>query len=164
MISKKIQQILHEQIKKEYYSSYMYLAMSTWCNSKSLEGFGNWLRVQSAEELEHALKFVRFVEERQGNVILESIEQPPVEYQSVVDIFKKTLAHEQFVTRSIHAICEAADAEKDYATKEFLGWFVKEQVEEEANAALIVDKLAMIGESMSGLLYLDKEMKKRAAD
>ncbi len=161
MISKRILDKLNEQIKKEFYSSYLYLAMSTWCKTSSLEGFAQWLRVQAEEEHGHGMKILGFIEDRGGQVVLETIEQPPASFESVRQIFEKALGHERFVTKSINEICELSDAEKDYATKDFLGWFVREQIEEEANAQLICDKLKMIGDSAGSLLYLDKEMKKR---
>ena len=161
MISPKMQDLLNAQLNLEYSSSYLYLAMAAYAESISLVGFANWLRVQHREELEHALKFYEYINAQNGRVTLGKIEQPQGEYKSIIEVFHKVLEHEKFITRSINELYGAAEAEKDYATKTFLGWFVSEQVEEEGAAQLMVDKLGMIGESKGSLLYLDKEAKKR---
>lgn len=162
MISKRMLKKLNEQINKEYYSSYLYLAMSIYCKSQSLDGFGVWLRAQSQEELQHALKFIHYIEERQEKPVLGPIAQPSSSFKSVQAVFSQVLEHERSITASIYELCELADEDKDYATKAELAWFVKEQVEEESTAQLIVEKLGMIGDSTGGLLYLDKDLGKRA--
>lgn len=161
MISAKMQDLLNAQLHREYSSSYAYLAMAAYAESISLVGFAHWLRVQHREELEHALKFYEYINAQNGRVALGAIEQPRAAFASIGEVFQKVLEQEKLITRSIHELYGAAEAEKDYATKTFLGWFVSEQVEEEAEAQLMVDKLAMIGESKGSLLYLDKEAKKR---
>ncbi len=161
MLSKSILTKLNEQISKELYSSYLYLAMSCDCNARSLVGFGAWLRAQSSEEYGHAMKIMEFIEARQGTVSLTPINKPPVKFESVPVIFSEVLEHEQTISASINDIYKLAQKENDYATQTFLNWFVSEQVEEEATASLIVDKLKMIGASAGSLLYLDKEMGKR---
>ena len=109
----------------------------------------------------HALKFFEYLQNQQARVELKAIQAPPSEFSSVLDAATQSLKHEQYVTKSIYEIYALADEERDYATKNFLNWFVAEQVEEEASAQLLVDKLQMIGESKGSLLYLDKEAKKR---
>ena len=161
MISPKIQDLLNAQLNREYSSSYAYLAMAAYAESLSLLGFASWLRVQHREELEHALKFYEYIHAQNGRVTLAALDQPRAEYGSIVEVFAKVLEHEKYITRSIHELYGAAEAEKDYATKTFLGWFVSEQVEEEAAAQLMVDRLAMIGDSKGSLLYLDKDARKR---
>lgn len=161
MISSKIQDLLNAQLNREYTSSYAYLGMAAYAESVSLVGFAHWLRVQHREELEHALKFYEYINAQNGRVTLEAITKPRADYGSIVEVFNKVLEHEQAITRSIHELYAVAEADKDYATKNFLAWFVGEQVEEEGAARLMVDKLAMIGESKGSLLYLDKEAKKR---
>lgn len=161
MITAKMQDLLNAQLHREYSSSYAYLGMAAFAESMSLLGFAHWLRVQHREELEHALKFYEYINAQNGRVILHAIEQPRAEYSSIFEVFQKVLEHEKLITRSINELYGAAEAEKDYATKTFLSWFVSEQVEEEGEAQLMVDKLAMIGESKGSLLYLDKEAKKR---
>ena len=161
MISPKMQDLLNAQLHREYSSSYVYLAMAAYAESISLVGFAHWLRVQHREELEHALKIYEYINAQNGRVALRAIEQPRAEYASIVEVFGKVLEHEKYITRSINELYGAAEAEKDYATKTFLAWFVSEQVEEEGEAQLMVDKLAMIGDSKGSLLYLDKEARKR---
>lgn len=161
MISQTMQELLNAQLNREYASSYIYLAMAAHAESVSLVGFAHWLRVQHREELEHALKFYDYINAQNGRVTLAAIEQPRAEYSSIGEVFQKVLEHEKSITRSINELYSAAEAEKDYATKTFLGWFVSEQVEEESEAQLMVDKLAMIGDSKGSLLYLDREAKKR---
>ncbi|MFM7108907.1 MAG: ferritin [Planctomycetaceae bacterium] len=161
MISPKIQALLNAQLNREYSSSYAYLGMAAYAESMSLVGFAHWLRVQHREELEHALKFYEYINAQNGRVTLDAIAAPRADYTGIVEVFHKVLEHEQFITRSIHELYGVAEAEKDYATKTFLAWFVSEQVEEESEAQLMVDKLAMIGDSKGSLLYLDKEAKKR---
>jgi len=164
MISKKMLDELIAQINREFYSSYLYLSMASYATSINLEGFAKWLRVQTAEEYSHAMKIYDYVEHQQGRVLLGALAEPPAKFKSVLDIFEKTLAHEKHITSSIHALYSLAEKEKDYATQAFLQWFVSEQVEEEAEAQRVVDRIKMVGDSMSVLLYLDKEMGKRGKD
>ena len=161
MLDKKILGLLNLQLNREYYSSYLYLSMAAYCDSLSFVGFANWFRVQSQEELDHAGKFFDHITVRQARVKLTEIEEPPFNFKSVLDVFEEALSHEQKITKWINEIYSAAEKEHDHATKQFLAWFIDEQVEEEASAQLMVDKLRMIGESKGSLLYLDKEAKKR---
>ena len=163
MISRKMQEKLNEQLRREYHSSYLYLAMASYCRTLGLDGAAHWMRVQSREELEHAMKFFDYVEHQQSQPILAAIEQPPASFESVAQVFEKTVEHEKYVTRSINELYGAAVEEKDYATQAFLQWFVSEQIEEEAEAQRILDRIRMIGDSRGSLLYLDKELGKRQA-
>lgn len=162
MISESLTKKINEQIGKELYASYLYFSMSCDCMARSLIGFGSWLRAQAAEELEHAKKFIEHLESRGAKVELSAVAKPPSEFESVQAIFTAALEHERGVTRSINDIYRVAKDDNDFAAQAFLDWFVTEQIEEEANASLIVDKLKMIGGSAGSLLYLDKEMGKRA--
>ena len=161
MLSKAMQDAINEQIKNELYSSYLYLAMSAYCEANNLPGFAHWLRVQSQEEIEHAMKFFGFVNERGGRVVLEAIDQPPVEFESPGKIFVETLNHERKVTAMINSLYERALEEKDYASQVMLHWFIDEQVEEEANASYILDTLKAIGEKGQALVMLDRELARR---
>ena len=161
MLSKAVQDAINEQIKNELYSSYLYLAMSAYCEANNLPGFAHWLRVQSQEEIEHAMKFFGFVNERGGRVVLEAIDKPPVEFESPVKIFEETLNHERKVTAMINSLYELALEEKDYASQVMLHWFIDEQVEEEANASYILDTLKAVGEKGQALVMLDRELAKR---
>jgi ferritin len=156
-----MQNAINEQIKNELYSAYLYLAMSAYCETNSFPGFAHWLRAQSQEEVEHAMKFFDFVNERGGRVELQAIEQPPVEFESPVAIFEATLEHERKVTAMIHHLFELALEEKDYPAQVLLHWFIDEQVEEESNAGQILDTLKMIGDKGQALVMLDRELAKR---
>ncbi|MFI5253598.1 MAG: ferritin [Bacteroidota bacterium] len=163
MLSKTIQNALNEQINKEMYSSYLYMSMATHCVEHNHLGFASWLRVQSREEWSHAMKLYNYIHNDGGHVELDTIEKPAVKFKSPKDIFVQVLAHEQTVTASITKLYELAMKEKNYPTQILLQWFITEQVEEENTAKMILDKLTLIGENVPGLLYLDKELGKRAA-
>ena len=164
MLSKTMQDAINEQIKNELYSAYLYLSMSAYCETNSLPGFARWMRAQSQEEVEHAMKFFAFVNERGGRVVLQAIDQPPLEFESPHAVFEQTLEHERKVTGMIHSLYELALEEKDYAAQILLHWFIDEQVEEESSAAQILDTLEMIGDKGQALVMLDRELGKRGAD
>ena len=160
-LSKGLQEALNDQIQKEYYSSYLYLAMSAALEAQNLPGAAKWTRLQSQEELGHALKLFDHVVDRGGRVILGAIEQPPQEYGTALQLFEKVLAHEQLVTASIHALYALAVKEQDYPAQILLQWFVTEQVEEEKSAAQVVEQLKAVGESKTSLMLLDRHLGKR---
>lgn len=165
MLSKKMLSQMNDQIQAELYSAYLYLSMALYCESENLKGFASWLRVQYAEETEHAMKFVGFIEERGGEVALQAIEAPPVKFGSMLKLFEEVQGHEKKITALINKLYETALEEKDYASQIFLQWFINEQVEEEANAAQIVATLKMMGDKSPGsLFYLNKELGKRGKD
>ena len=157
-ISTKMQDAINDQIQAEYYSSYLYLAMSAYCEEINMPGFAHWMRKQAEEEVEHAMKFYHYVVERGGRVVFGAIEQPPVDYDSILAVAEETLAHEQKVTSLIYQLYEVALEEKDYATQSLLKWYIDEQVEEEDNARTIVDQLKMVGGHTNGLIMLDKQL------
>ena len=163
MLNQKVQNAINEQIRNELYSAYLYLSMAAYCESVNMPGMAHWMRMQELEERVHALKMFDFVNERGGRVVLQAIDQPPAEFQSPLDVFEKTLAHEQKVTALINDLYALAVQEKDYASQIFLQWFVMEQVEEEDSASQIIETLKMIGDSRQGLLMLDRELGGRAA-
>ncbi len=163
MLNQKIQDALNEQIKNELYSAYLYLSMSAYCESVNMPGMAHWMRMQELEERVHALKMFDFVHERGGRVVLQAIDQPPAEFESLRDVFAETLAHEQKVTAMINNLYALAVQEKDYASQIFLQWFVTEQVEEEDSVGQVIETLEMIGDSRQGLLMLDRELGGRAA-
>lgn len=161
MISKKMEKAINEQINKELYSAYLYLAMAAQAEQMGLGGFANWFEVQFHEEQEHALKFYKYVNEQGGRVELAAIKQPPLEFKSVLAMFEETLKHERFVTASINSLVDLAIKENDHATRSMLTWFVDEQVEEEANDMEILGKLKMVGGHGPGLLQIDGKLAKR---
>ena len=161
-MSKKMEKALNGQINAEMYSSYLYLSMAADLDDKALAGFSNWMKIQAQEELFHAMKLYDFVLERGGNVTLDAIEAPQASWKSPLALFQAAYKHELLVTGLINDLVNLAIKEKDHATNIFLQWFVEEQVEEEASADEVVQKLKLIGGKGDGLFMLDKEMAVRA--
>ena len=161
MLNEKIQASLNKQLNAELYSSYLYLSMSAYFQSINLPGFATWMRVQAQEELVHGMKFYDFINERGGRVTLQPVEGPPTEWSSPLDVFENTYKHEQKVTGLINDLVNLAVGERDHATNIFLQWFVTEQVEEEASADEVVQRLKLMGDDGGGLFMLDREMGQR---
>lgn len=161
MISQSMQEALNKQINREMYSAYLYMAMSAYASEKGLKGFANWFMVQYHEEMLHAMKFYEYVLRQGKNVKLLSLQEPPSEFESPLDMFEKTLAHEQFITKCINELVELAIKEKDHATQIFLQWYVTEQVEEEENDNDIIAQLRLLKESPQALMMLDRELAQR---
>ena len=161
MLGKKMQDAINEQINAELYSAYLYLSMAAYTEAANLPGFAHWMRAQANEEVEHALKFFKYVGERGGRVVLKAIEQPQAEWTSPLQVFEDTLEHERKVTSLINGLYEVALEEKDYASQMLLHWYIEEQVEEESNAEQIVAALKMAGEKPQGLLMVDRQLASR---
>ncbi|MBC8469279.1 MAG: ferritin [Planctomycetes bacterium] len=161
MISKKMEEALNEQVNAELYSAYLYLSMESYFKSQNLNGFANWMRVQTQEEVAHATKIYDFINERGGRVTLKAIEGPQTEWDSALAVFKAAYEHEQKVTGLINNLVDLAIKEKDHATNSFLQWFVNEQVEEEASADEIVQQLKMMENAPGGMFMLDRELGQR---
>ena len=157
-------QAMNEQINHELFSAYVYLSMSAYCESLTLPGFARWLRVQSREEIEHAMKFYDFINDRGGRVMLSTVEQPPVDFTSPLDVFQRAYQNEQLVTGQIHDLYRLALKENDYASHEFLHWFIDEQVEEEKLTSDAVTTIEMAGDDRAAILMLDREFGGRADD
>jgi ferritin len=158
MLSEKMTDELNGQINKEMYSAYLYMAMSACSTYKGLDGFANWFMVQYHEEMDHAMRIYNYLKDQGAKIELKGIEHPPVEFGTALEMFEKTLAHEQFITKSINDLVTLANEEKDYATGIFLQWFVTEQIEEESNDNEIIGKLKLAGQDGSGLFMIDKEL------
>jgi ferritin len=163
MIGKKVEGALNDQIRKEIYSSYLYLSMAAQFASMNLNGFAHWMKIQASEETKHAMKIYDHLNARNGKVILQQIDAPPSGWKSAQEMFRDAYQHEQKVTESINKLVELAREEKDNATKVFLQWFVNEQVEEEASTNEILQKLQLIGDNPAALIVLDAELGKRAS-
>ncbi|MEW6595710.1 MAG: ferritin [Thermodesulfobacteriota bacterium] len=157
----KLEKALNEQINAEFYSSYLYLAMSAHFETAGLPGCARWMQAQAQEEWFHGMKFYGFVHERGGRVELKAIAAPPAKWTSTLAVFENVLAHEQKVTGRINDLMDLALKEKDHATTIFLQWFVSEQVEEEAGVGAILGKLRLIGKDSGGLFALDNELGRR---
>lgn len=161
MISEKMEKAFNDQINKELYSEYLYLSMQAYFESLNLKGFVNWFTVQVQEEHAHAIGMFNYLNERGGRVELEAIEKPRTEWSSPLDCFENVLEHEQFVTSRINALMDIAEEVKDRAALSFLDWYLKEQVEEEANVGGVLASLKFIGDDKKALLMLDKELSAR---
>lgn len=157
MIKKDVQDAINNQIRNEYYSSYLYLSMASYCESINYEGFASWLREQSKEELEHAMRLFDYMVDRDGRVILESIDKPPSEFGSLLEMFQQVHDHEKEVTSMINQLYEIANNENDHATAVELHWFIQEQVEEEKTSLDIVEDLKKAGDDSAALLILDNK-------
>lgn len=161
MINKKMQDALNDQINAELYSAYLYLSMEAYFVSVNLPGFANWMRAQTQEELMHAMKIYDFVNEQGGRVILKEIVQPQTKWKSPLAAFEAVYKHEQKVTGLINNLVNLAISEKDHTTNSFLQWFVNEQVEEEASANDVLQKLKMTDEAPDGCFLIDRELGQR---
>lgn len=164
MLSKTLQDAINEQIKNELYSAYIYLAMSAHFEASNLPGFAGWMRQQSNEEVEHAMKFFDYINERGGRVTLKAIDQPPFEWKSPLQAFEQVYEHEQKVTGMINNLYALALKENDYPTQVLLHWYITEQVEEEKNSSEIVAQLQMIEQRGSAIFYLDHQLGKRGGE
>jgi ferritin len=161
MIGKKMESALNEQVNREFYSAYLYMSMSAFSERIGLKGFANWFMVQYHEEMLHAMKLYEYISRQGGKVKLMSLQEPPSDFESPLDLFEKTLAHERFITKSINDLVDLAVAERDHASQIFLQWYVTEQIEEEENDNDIIAKLKLVGtgtENNNGLFLLDKEL------
>lgn len=161
-ISKNIQDALNEQINRELASAYVYLAMSSWAEEQNLPGAASWLRIQWEEELTHATKIIDYVLERGGSIAYKAIGKPPAQYKDLLSVFQSVLKHEEEVSAAINDLYGMALAEKDYATKVLLDWYITEQVEEESQPAEIISQLKLVGDSASGLLIVDGRLGERS--
>ena len=164
MLVKAVEEAMNEQIKNEFFSAYQYLSMAAYCESENLPGFARWMRAQSQEEAQHAMRFYDFILERNGRVGLRGIDPPVVEFGSPLEVFERALEHEKRVTAMINDLYGLAVSENDYASQTFLQWFVTEQVEEEKNAGDVVETLKMVGDKSEALFLLDRELGQRRAE
>ncbi len=161
MLNARIQDAFNRQLNAELFSSYLYLSMSADFESQNLKGMAYWMRIQAQEELQHAMKFLEFINDRGGRVLLTAVEGPRAEWGSPLEAFQDTCEHESKVTGLINDLVDLSIKEKDHAANTFLQWFVTEQVEEEATAREIADKLKLAGDSPVALLMIDQELGQR---
>ena len=152
---------INDQIKAEYDSAYIYLAMSAYFEDAGLKGMAHWMKKQYAEEVEHAEKFIDYLYQRGARVIIPDIAKPKDSYNNALDVFKTAYEHEQYVTSRIYKLVEQATNEKDYATISFLKWYVDEQMEEEDNTSGIVSQLEFLGDDKRGVYTVDRELAAR---
>jgi ferritin len=163
MLNAKIQDALNRQINAEAYSSYFYLSMSAYFEAESLKGMAHWMRVQTDEERTHSMKLYDFVNARDGRVTLTAIDAPKTQWASPLEAFEDAYKHELKITGLINDLMNLSATEKDHAAHDFLEWFANEQVQEEADAKLIVDQLKLVGGQGLGLFMIDQELGRRPA-
>ena len=161
MLSKKMEDALVKQINKEMHSAYIYMSMAAESAAMGLKGFSSWFMSQYHEEMFHAMKLYEYVQNQGGQIVLTAIEEPPCAFKSALDMFEKTLAHEQYMTRNVNDLLELAIEAKDHATQITLHWYVTEQVEEEDTVNDIVAKLKLIGDDANALLTIDRDLAAR---
>jgi ferritin len=161
MIDAKLEKAINEQINAELYSEYIYLAMKTYFKENNLQGFANWFEVQVQEEHAHAMGLYDYIIERGGHVELMPIEAPTLESDTIIGLFEQTLKHEMYVTKRINDLADVAESVSDKAAISFIDWYVKEQVEEEANVNNILKTLKFIGDDKHALLMFDKDLMTR---
>ena len=161
MINERLQDAFNDQINKEFYSEYLYLAMKTYFQELNLAGFVNWFEIQIQEEHAHALGMFNYLNDRGGKIKLEAIAKPVVEGSTPLEVFEHVLRHEEFVTSRINALYDVAEEVKDRAAMKFLDWYLKEQVEEEASVGGVLATLKLIGDDKKALLMLDKDLATR---
>ena len=157
----RIEKALNQQMNAEMYSAYLYLSMASYFESHGLAGCANWMKAQTQEELIHAMKFYNFIVERGGRAVMAEIKAPPNQWGSPLEVFEHALEHEQLVTSLINQLMDLAIEERDHATQIFLQWFVTEQVEEEASAGAVVEKMKLAGQTSGGIFMVDRELAAR---
>ncbi|TGE32909.1 ferritin [Desulfosporosinus sp. Sb-LF] len=161
MQNEKMIQAINDQVNKEFFSAYFYLAMQAYFSSLNLDGFANYFRVQIQEERDHALGFFNYLNKIGGKVTLTEIGKPQNEFSSPQEVFELALKHEQFVTQSIYSLMDIAREVKDHTTEIFLQWFITEQAEEEENMGRVLNKLKLINGDGAGIFMIDSELAQR---
>jgi len=162
MLTKNLQTAIVEQLNKEFHSAYLYLGMSAYCSNEGFNGASSWFLVQYQEEVAHGMKMFKYLEDQGASISLPDIKGVKVKYKSLLDVFKKSLAHEQFMTKNLNNLSDIAMKEKDHATYNLLQWYVTEQVEEEATVSEIIDNITLVGDNGYGLYTIDKELGSRS--
>lgn len=160
-MNEKLEKAFNDQINAEFYSEYLYLSMFAYFERANLKGFSNWMNVQMQEEHAHAMGMFNYVHERGGKVTLKQIDTPPSDWSSVVEVFEEVLKHEKLVTSKINALMDVAEEANDRAAISFLDWYLKEQVEEEANVSNVLKTLKQICDAPQCIYMFDKELAAR---
>ena len=158
MISSKIEKALNQQVQLEAESSQIYLAMASWAEVEGYNGISDFLYKHSDEERIHMLKLVKFLNERGGHGVIPALPQPALRYKGIRFLFEQVLNHEIHVSEEINKLVDICLKGKDYTTHNFLQWYVSEQIEEEALARRVIDKLKLIGDDKGGLYLLDRDI------
>ena len=161
MLNEKVSALLNQQVNKEFYSAYLYLDFSNYFEARGLDGFANWYKIQAQEERDHAMLFIKYLQNNGVAVKLDAIDKPDKVFESPIDPLLAGLEHEKYVTSLIHDIYDAAYSVKDFRAMQFLDWFVKEQGEEEKNADDMLKKYDLYGSDPKGLYSLNSELAAR---
>lgn len=161
MINDKVKEILNEQINKEFYSAYLYLSMGAYLSDVGLYGFSKWMEIQAREEIDHGMILFNYILKRKAKVELKSLGAPELSFSGVEDIFNKAYEHERSITSAIDCIAGLTEDECDLATRNFIDWYLKEQIEEEDNVLRIISKIKAFGTDKASLYLLDKELGNR---
>ncbi len=161
MLNEKMEAALNRHLNEELFSAYLYLSMSAYFDAQNLAGFANWMRIQGLEELSHAQRFYTYINERGGRVLLAALAAPETQWASPLAAFEAAYQHEVHISAGIHGLVDLAAELRDHPTANFLQWFVSEQVEEEASADEVVQRLRLIGNQGAGLFMMDREMASR---
>lgn len=158
MLSKNIETALNNQIRIEAESSQIYLSMASWSETQGLDGISKFMYAQSDEERMHMLKLVKYINERGGHALISELQAPKSNFQTFQEMFQEVYEHEVFVSNCINDLVHITLSEKDYATHNFLQWYISEQVEEEAQAKMVLDKINLIGDDKGGLYLFDRDI------
>ena len=161
MFDSKVIELLNDQVNKEFYSAYLYLEIADYYSDIDLDGFSNWYTIQAQEERDHAMLFVKYLQNNGIKVNFKAIDAPDAAFEKPIDPLLKGAEHERYVTDLIHNIYDAAYSVKDFRTMQFLDWFVEEQGEEEENADKLVNKFKLFGDDPKSLYLLDQELATR---
>ncbi|MCP4214860.1 MAG: ferritin [bacterium] len=160
MIKRKMVEAVNRQINKELYTFYLYLSMAAYFDSINLPGFSHWLKVHAQDEMHQAMKYYNHLVERAGKVSFSSIPEPPVSWDSPLQVFEDILAHEEYMSECIDELVNLSISEQDHPSRDLLNWFVDHQVEKEADLAELVEELRLIGDHEPLLASHDNEMGK----
>lgn len=161
-MKEKVISAINFQIKAEEESSRLYFAMANWCEAHGFSGSASYLYAHAEEERMHMVKLVKYLNERGAHAATQALEEPQNNWNTIQEVFKGVLIHEEMVTSLINGLFEICMDEKDYLTSNFLQWYIQEQVEEEASARTVLDKLELAGTSQGGMFHFDKELESMA--
>ena len=161
MLNTSMAKAINNQIADEFNAGYLYLSMSAYCESIGFQGFAKWLRKQSAEEVEHAMRLIGYMNDQFSRVVLQQIYEPEKTFGSLTAMMEQALQHEQEISDAIYLLYGQAGEEEDYTTQNFLDWFIAEQLEEEKTVGDVVEKLRIFGETKSSLYLIDQELGQR---
>ncbi len=158
MLKENLTKLLNDQINKELFSAYLYLDIANYYTNNGYDGFAHWFNAQAKEEMEHAFKFIAYLQDNNFKVVLDGIANPTMTYKDLRQPLEESLKHEEYITTSINKIYSEAQVANDFRTQEFLLWFIKEQGEEEKNASDLLVKFDLSGKN---LMMMDHYLGKR---